>query len=74
MSHQLLDVVVSSDVLGVEEDLRYSPPPRAFLHLVASLGVFLQIDVHKGYLEVREHLLGPRAERTSRDREQQNLT
>lgn len=74
MSHQLFDVVVSSDVHGVEEDLGYSPPPRAFLHLVPSLGVLLQIDVHEGHLEVREHLLGPCAERTSRDGKQQNLT
>lgn len=61
-------------MLGVEEDLRYGPPPRAFLHLVPSLRVLLQVDVHEGHLEVREHLLGPRAERTSRDGEQQNLT
>ena len=74
MSHQLLDVVISPDMLGVEEDLRYGPPSCAFLHLVPSLGILLQVDVHEGDLEIREHLLGPRAERTSRDGEQQNLT
>ena len=67
MSYQLLDVVISPAMLGVEEDLRYGSPPRAFLHLVPSLGIFLQVDIHEGNLEIREHLLGPCAERTSRD-------
>ena len=73
-TYQLLQVVVSSYVFVVEEDLRHSSSPRPLFHLVAALGVLLQVHVHVGHLEIAQQLLGSPTERTCRYTENQDLT
>ena len=72
-THQLLQVIESTNVLIVEEDLRDSPPPSPFFHFIAALWVLLQVHVHVGHLEIAQELLCASTEGTCRNTENQNL-
>ena len=45
--YQFFQVVESSNVLVVEEDLRHRSPPCPLLHLIASPGVTIQVYLHE---------------------------
>lgn len=70
--HQLLQIIIASDVLVIEEDLRHTSSPCSLLHFIATLGILFQIYYHKRYLKIAQQLLGPSTERATSDSEQQN--